>query len=212
MWQNRQTPPKKTDSLVTGHQTSHSFIKIKMAAGGWRPPQWDTQYAGGGFPAPNVQYNQMTPPHMLPSLMQGSGMRPNVPNSRGSHTPGRVPNSGSIEFHSNRTAHFKRSRGSSSSIRETGSSNLPEDYKFAGMEVQARFPSPKEKLHNILQTATKQHKGANYTHRYVNGQYWQATVNITWPEPMSFTGEGFEKRSAERRAAALACDHLMVNL
>ena len=79
---------------------------------------------------------------------------------------------------------------------------------FVGYEAAQRFPNAKEKLHNIIQGAMK---GNSLT---FNGKqvedFWQCTVQLPWPRPMSFYGEGSTKREAEKNVAAIACVELEV--
>ena len=81
---------------------------------------------------------------------------------------------------------------------------------FVGYEAAQRFPNAKEKLHNIIQGAMK---GNSLT---FNGKqvedFWQCTVQLPWPRPMSFYGEGSTKREAEKNVAAIACVELEVNI
>ncbi|KAK3731839.1 hypothetical protein QZH41_020200, partial [Actinostola sp. cb2023] len=47
----------------------------------------------------------------------------------------------------------------------------------------------------------------------VTSQVWKATVGVPWPSSyFEVTGEGFDKKQAERRAAALALLRLEVYL
>ena len=181
----------------------------KMADHSWR--------GHGRFSAPNSLRGQMSSPNRPPPLMQKHVLPPDVRN-RGNQFAAPMP--GVFEPRPLRYP-LGRSFARGPSPRGPGRNTpsfprprmpvrIPIDYKFAGMEVQSRFPNPKEKLHNILQCATKQPRGVHYTHANVDGQYWSATVHMEWPRASSFTGEGFEKKDAERRAAALACAHLLV--
>ena len=40
--------------------------------------------------------------------------------------------------------------------------------------------------------------------------FWQCTVQLPWPRPISFYGEGSTKREAEKNVAAIACVELEV--
>ena len=79
---------------------------------------------------------------------------------------------------------------------------------FVGCEAAQRFPNAKEKLHNILQGAMKGNSLAFNSKQVEN--FWQCTVHLPWPRPMSFYGEGLTKREAEKNVAAVACVELEV--
>lgn len=79
---------------------------------------------------------------------------------------------------------------------------------FVGCEAAQRFPNAKEKLHNIIQGAMKGN-ALTFNGKQVEN-FWQCTVHLPWPRPMSFYGEGSTKREAERNVAAIACVELEV--
>lgn len=78
-----------------------------------------------------------------------------------------------------------------------------------GFEASQRFPNAKEKLHNVLQGAMKGHS-LTFNCQVVNGQFWEATVEIPWPRKMTFYAEGPTRKEAEKNAAAIACVELEV--
>ena len=80
---------------------------------------------------------------------------------------------------------------------------------FRGSEAAQRFPNAKEKLHNILQGVLKGNS-LFFVGKQLDVDFWQSTVNVPWPRPMSFYGEGSSKRDADKNAAALACVELEV--
>ena len=108
----------------------------------------------------------------------------------------------------NNEGHMIMKKGPRKKANQTRQS-LPEGYKFAGFDSAQKFPNAKERLHNILQGAAKEHK-LNFVSEQVQSGFWKAELQINWPHAMCFCGEGWEKREAEKRAAALACDELEV--
>lgn len=85
--------------------------------------------------------------------------------------------------------------------------------RLAGFEAEKRFTNSKERIHNVLQNATKTHHKLNYRYQRVNSQVWKATVGVPWPSSyFEVTGEGLDKKQAERRAAAQALLRLEVNI
>lgn len=84
--------------------------------------------------------------------------------------------------------------------------------RLAGYEAEKRFTNSKERIHNVLQNATKTHHKLNYRYQKANSHVWKATVGIPWPSSyFEVTGEGCDKKQAERRAAALALLRLEVH-
>lgn len=92
-----------------------------------------------------------------------------------------------------------------------GYSGLPPDYKFLGVHAEQRFPNAKEKLHNIIQGAIKEQK-LRYQYENISGIFWRVRLEIPWPQVFNVVGEAFERRDAEKRAAAMACLKLEVGI
>lgn len=85
--------------------------------------------------------------------------------------------------------------------------------RLAGFEAEKRFPNAKERIHNILQNVTKTHNKLTYKFQRINKRVGKATLGIPWPNfYFEVTGEGVDKKQAERRAAALALLKLEVRL
>ena len=87
--------------------------------------------------------------------------------------------------------------------------NTPKTRHFVGSEAVQRFPNAKEKLHNIIQGAMKGNS-LTFIGKQVEDNFWKCTVNLPWPRPMSFYGEGSTKREAEKNVSAVACVELEV--
>ncbi|XP_078378634.1 uncharacterized protein LOC144661700 [Oculina patagonica] len=84
--------------------------------------------------------------------------------------------------------------------------NTSQTRHFVGCEAAQRFPNAKEKLHNILQGAMKGNSLVFKGKQVQN--FWQCTVHLPWPRPMTFYGEGSTKKEAEKNVAAIACVEL----
>lgn len=115
---------------------------------------------------------------------------------------GRARFSGKVNFHG---------RGRGSRGFGMGYKGLPPGYTFLGVHEEQRFPNAKEKLHNVLQGAIKNQK-LKYQYENVSGVFWKVRLEIPWPQVFNVVGEAFEKKDAEKRAAAIACLKLEVRL
>ena len=144
----------------------------------------------------------------------GVGPRPRFPGNRGAFRGNFRANRPRGQMSRGGTGHG-RARGTRGPFRGSPRglaprfSGIPPDYKFLGVHAELRFPNAKEKLHNIIQGAIKGQK-LQYQYENVSGIFWKARLEITWPQVFNVVGEGFERRDAEKRAAAMACLKLEV--